>query len=226
MQNSARIDRWFTSAENENAMEDDHAYLWQRMIEKMDSVDLISAVVLDFGCNQGGFLRHLYRQFPFKQGVGVDIAEESLQKARERVRGEPIRYALTPEADDMPSMFDCAFSHEVLYLLPDLAAHARFMRSVLKPGGTYFAAIGCHTGNPLWPLWSDLVKKTSCLSPCDYALDDYAEAFFAAGFEVWAQQYLIDDFILIKRNNAWFPKISDSLTYHTTTKTLFKLVRK
>jgi predicted rRNA methylase YqxC with S4 and FtsJ domains len=43
--------------------------------------DLSDRAILDFGCNQGGFLRFLYSQRPFKRGVGVDLARALLAAA-------------------------------------------------------------------------------------------------------------------------------------------------
>ena len=49
--------------------------------------------------------------------------------------------------------FDMAFSHEVLYLLGDLPAHAAGLLAALKPGGSYFAVVGVHAGSPLMSAW-------------------------------------------------------------------------
>jgi len=53
------------------------------------------------------------------------------------------------------------FSHEVLYLLPDLAQHAGDMRSALRIGGAYVAAMGCHTDSAVWPRWRRLISETA-----------------------------------------------------------------
>lgn len=43
--------------------------------------------------------------------------------------------------------FDIAFSHEVIYLIEDIAQHAADMLRVLKPGGVYYAVTGCQFDN-------------------------------------------------------------------------------
>ncbi|MEJ0063742.1 MAG: class I SAM-dependent methyltransferase [Alphaproteobacteria bacterium] len=216
------IATWYRDSAEENGMEDEHDYLWQRMIEKLGDLDLTQAAVLDFGCNQGGFLRRLYQSHPYRLAVGVDIALESLARAAENKSAAPIRYHHASAPDPWQERYDCAFSHEVVYLLPDLAAHARQIHQVLKPGGVYYYAIGCHTENPLWPAWTKLIAETSNLPVQDYALDDYARAFWSAGFEVSAQKYLIDDFIKLKPDNTYFPRVIDSLNYHVDHKILFR----
>lgn len=111
-------------------MEADHTHLWRRMIEKLGDVDLSQVSVMDFGCNQGGFLRLLYKLKPFKLGIGIDKAEASLDIARQKITTEPIQF-YPPSADGAwKQPYDYVFSQEVLYLLPDLNAHARQMQGV------------------------------------------------------------------------------------------------
>jgi hypothetical protein len=59
----------------------------------------------------------------------------------------------------------------------------------------------------------------------DYNLDDYAQAFFDAGFSVSARPYAFQGFVPLKKRNAYFPRIADSLHYHTVDKTLFRFVK-
>ena len=107
-------------------------------------------------------------------------------------------------------------------LLPDLAAHAQTIKSVLKPGGIYYAAIGCHTQNPQWDRWRGLITEYSNVPVQDYSLDDYANAFYAEGFSVSAKPYRFEGFVPLKNENPYFPSLRDSLDYHSTHKTLFR----
>src|SRR5262249_27136175 len=142
---------WAANRSEENAMNDDHRHLWRQMIMHMEERDPTDKDVMDFGCNQGGFLRMLYQMKSYASGYGVDLAEESLTLARKQVRStEPITYGHAATLANKAEKFDIAFSHEVLYLLPDLAEHAKVIKSVLRSGGIYYAAIGCHTQNPQW----------------------------------------------------------------------------
>lgn len=216
------IKTWANSQSEEDAMYEDHLYLWHHLIDLIAEKDLTDKRVLDFGCNQGGFLRHLYDRSPFASGLGVDIAEASLADAASRLRGQPIEYAHGNTLFMHENGFDIAFSHEVLYLLDDLRLHARTIKNSLKSGGVYYAAIGCHTGNPLWKHWKNLISSYSNVPVQNYSLDDYAEAFFAEGFEVSARPFRLEGFVPLKRDNAYFPRLSDSLDYHTTQKTLFR----
>lgn len=220
------VAKWAGTAEEEDAMNDDHAPLWERMIELTVTGRCADLKVLDYGCNQGGFLEMLYKKSPFKEGVGVDIASESIAFARQRLSRLPVNTGHPEMLDTMQGSFDLAFSHEVLYLLPDLAAHAALIKKALKPGGVYFAAIGCHTDQPLWDEWRTLIGSYSTVKVQDYSLDDYANAFFNEGFRVAAQPYRLDGFFPLKKNNPYFPKVADSLRYYDSDKVLFRFEKK
>jgi SAM-dependent methyltransferase len=216
---------WFRSPENEPEMEADHTHLWRRMIEKLGDASLSQASVMDFGCNQGGFLRLLYSLKPFKLGVGIDKAEASLDIARRKITAQPIQFYPPMANEAWEQSYDYAFSQEVLYLLPDLGAHALKIFGALKAGGTYYAAVGCHTSNPLWDNWKRIIGASSYAEVFDYSPDDCAKAFFYAGFKVQAQKFLIDDFISLKANDPYFPRVFDALDYNTEHKVLFRCVK-
>ena len=219
------VKTWAKDWAEENAMNDDHGHLWRQLVLHLEEESLAGKEVLDYGCNQGGFLRLLFEMKPFRRGTGADIALDSLAMARQKAGGLPLDFVSVPELKNRKAAFDVALSHEVLYLLPDLAAHAALIARVLKPGGVYYAAIGCHTGNPQWLRWRDIIAKYSNVEVQDYNLDDYAQAFFNAGFSVSARPYAFQGFVPLKRQNVYFPRIADSLHYHTVDKTLFRFVK-
>jgi SAM-dependent methyltransferase len=130
------IKTWAKDRVTENAMNDDHRHLWQQLILHMAEDNVAGRSVLDYGCNQGGFLRLLFELKPFHRGTGADIALDSLALARQRAGRLPLQFVSVSELKEMTAAFDVAFSHEVVYLLPDLDAHAALMRRVLKPGAS------------------------------------------------------------------------------------------
>ena len=81
MQRSGTISTWNRNPADEEAMGAAHTPIWRHMIDVSVSDDLRDATVLDYGCNQGGFLRMLYDRHPFRAGVGIDIARESVARA-------------------------------------------------------------------------------------------------------------------------------------------------
>src|SRR5689334_7049006 len=66
----------------EAAMEGGHRPLWWHFIGSIIETHLSTRRVIDFGCNGGGFLRLLHSLKPFRQGLGIDIAQDSIAAAR------------------------------------------------------------------------------------------------------------------------------------------------
>lgn len=221
-----KLDTWTTSQEEEDRMVPGHMHHWQTMIANVRERDLRHKTILDFGCNQGGFIQMLFNTLPFARAVGVDIAEGSLAKARARNQFAPADFYHSSQLPGMAGTFDMAFSHEVIYLLPDLHAHAKDMAQVLKPGGVYYAATGCHTDNPRWADWHKAISDYSNIDVPHYALDDYAGAFAANGFAVEAKQFRSDGFIGVEPDDkVYYPTLIDKLNYYSQTKILFRFVK-
>jgi 2-polyprenyl-3-methyl-5-hydroxy-6-metoxy-1,4-benzoquinol methylase len=103
-------------------------------------IETEGAVILDAGCGTGYKSFALAEANPGAKIVGIDISEESVKLARERLDYHNIPntefHTLTVEA--LPSLgmeFDYINCDEVLYLLPDPVAGLQAMKSVLKPKG-------------------------------------------------------------------------------------------
>jgi SAM-dependent methyltransferase len=219
------IATWNRNPADEEAMGAAHAPIWRRMADVSVPHDLSASTVLDYGCNQGGFLRLLYDNRPFKSATGIDIARESVGRAELLKGHRPIEYKVTDRAASLGRTFDYAFSHEVIYLLPDLAAHARDMKAAVRAGGTYVAAVGCHTDSSLWPRWRELIAETSSIPLYDHSLEDVSKAFAEAGFTVAVRPLALDAFMPVTIGSAYFPKVTDQLRYYTVDKVLFRFVR-
>ena len=225
MARPSTIATWNRNPADEDAMGAAHAPIWRRMADVSVPHDISASTVLDYGCNQGGFLRLLYDNHPFKSAVGIDIARESVARA-ELLKGQrPIEYKLADTAASLGRTFDYAFSHEVVYLLPDLAAHARDLKAALRPGGAYIAAMGCHTDSRVWPRWRALIAETSSIPLYDHSLEDVSKAFAEAGFTVSVRPLALNAFMQVTIGSAYFPKVVDQLRYYTSDKVLFRFVK-
>ncbi len=222
---SKAVETWLSNAEEENLMFNDHYPLWQVMIERMSEKNLQNKTILDFGCNQGGFLRVLYEKKPFQQGIGIDLAKQAIQIANANKGALPITYEVRESLEHLKSEIDVAFSHEVLYLVDNLEQHAKGMFAALKPNGAYYAALGCHTDNPLWSKWKSLIEIESNLKVQDYSLNFIAATFRKNGFLVSAQKFMLNDFIPIEDNSEYFPSVIDSLNYYWDDKVLWKFAK-
>ena len=219
------IATWNRNPADEEAMGAAHAPIWRRMVDVSVPHDLSASTVLDYGCNQGGFLRLLYDTHPFKSAIGIDIARESVGRAELLKGHRPIDYKVTNSAASLAHTFDFAFSHEVLYLLQDLSTHANDMRAALRPGGAYVAAMGCHTDSATWTHWRKLISETSSIPIYDHSLEEVAKIFSAAGFTVGVRPLALDAFMPVTVGSPYFPKITDQLRYYNTDKVLFRFVK-
>ena len=219
------IATWHKDRAEEDAMGPSHIPIWRQMIALVAEGDLSDRSVLDFGCNQGGFLRTLHAIRPFRFGLGVDIAVESIATAAAAKGGLPLEFQPAERLSDHGDRFDIAFSHEVIYLVPDVVDHARQVLAALRPGGVYYAATACHTGNRLWPLWRRLIEDRSRLEFPDRSLDDYAGAFHEAGFAVEMRSFGYGGFAPYEPGSAYYPTAEDRMYAMTEAKVLFRLVK-
>src|SRR5215471_3985899 len=133
MARPSTIATWNRNPADEEAMGAAHAPIWRRMINVSVPHDLHDSTILDYGCNQGGFLRMLYDRHPFKSAVGMDIARESVARAELLKGHRPLEYRVADSAASLGGSFDYVYSHEVIYLLYDLARHAQDIKTVLRP---------------------------------------------------------------------------------------------
>ena len=216
---------WHSDPAREPAMEVSHQPLWRHFIKTVPETDLATRDVLDFGCNRGGFLRLLYALKPFRSGVGIDIAEESICAAQASAGLAPLTFKVAFDLALWQSRFDLAFSYEVIYLLPDLTAHAAAIHAALRPGGVYYAVTGCHTDGPLWPALRELIGSTTNAPVQDRSPDDYAASFAAAGFDVSVRRFAFDGFVPAFKDRRYFPRMMDAVDYYTRDKLLFRMVR-
>lgn len=97
-------------------------------------------LILDAGCGSGYKAMILQKANPGAKIVGIDLSEESVKLAKQRVEYHQLEniefHAMSIE--DLPSLgmeFDYINNDEVLYLLPDPIAGLKAMKSVLKPEG-------------------------------------------------------------------------------------------
>jgi len=194
--------RYWQSAKEDAAMQDEHEFIWRAMLATVD-VELPGGRVLDAGCNRGGFLRLLVREAGIDAGFGYDPAAGAIADAR-RLSGQlPLTFEV---ADTVPAGwegFDVAFSHEVLYLVHDLSAHAVAIHRSLAPGAAYYAVMGVHAGSPGMAEWRAENAERLNLPPL-YSLDEVVGAFAAVGFRAAASRLKIG-FVPLSDHARSFP---------------------
>jgi SAM-dependent methyltransferase len=103
-------------------------------------VDTVGKVILDAGCGTGYKAHLLAIANPGATIIGVDLSEESVKLARQRLDYHQIPNTefYTLAIEDLPSLgiqFDYINCDETLYLVPDPLTALQAMGSVLKPNG-------------------------------------------------------------------------------------------
>jgi SAM-dependent methyltransferase len=214
------VPSYWRSAVEDEAMQDAHGFVWKAMVDTID-IDLAGKKVLDAGCNRGGFLRLLCDACGIAEGRGYDRASAAIDDARRLAGPRPLRFEV---ADTVPAgwrSFDVAFSHEVLYLIHDLPAHADAIFEALAPGCAYYAVIGVHAASPLMVEWHRAHADELQL-PEISTIDEVAGVFGAAGFEVAGARLKIG---FVPAASASPPNVLGWLEYYNDQKVLLRCRR-
>jgi SAM-dependent methyltransferase len=216
---TSQPETYWQSADEDALMQDEHAFIWEAMLDTID-VDLAGRRVLDAGCNRGGFLRLLATRAGIIAGYGYDPAAGAIADARRLAGDLPLEFEVASTVPDGWVGFEAAFSHEVLYLLHDLPAHAAAIHRSLAPGAPYYAVIGVHAGSPGVPEWH--AKNTEQLNlPALYTLDEVIGAFTGAGLEAAASRLKIG-FVPVSGHARSFPS---GLEYFYEHKVMLRFTR-
>jgi len=202
---------WQDWEQGEQQMEEGHRRGWQEFVGLIVETDLSDFVVLDFGCNQGGFLRYLYQVRPFKKGMGVDLAQQSVAVANSRKGDLPLEYVATTTPEQFADKFDLVFSLAVIYLIKDLATHAWKIKQVLKPGGVYYATYTDHIDNPSQSSFLEWINKNSLVEATPHTLDFIAETFVAEGFQVEVRRRIPQGYIDLSCKEEGYHGLADRM---------------
>jgi SAM-dependent methyltransferase len=213
---------YWRSAADDQAMQADHEFIWRAMLDTID-VELAKQRVLDAGCNRGGFLRLLADEHAIAVGFGYDPAAGAIEDARRLAGDRPLTFEHSGSVPDGWTGLDVAFSHEVLYVLPDHAAHAAAIHRALRPGGVYFAVIGVHTRSALMREWHAQDRQQLRLPPL-YDIDDVIATFRQAGFDASIAR-LAFRFVPVAGPEQHQTGPLDWLTYYYEDKLLLRFTR-
>ncbi len=213
---------WRDAAADE-AMQDEHAFVWRAMLETID-IELAGRRVLDAGCNRGGFLRLLADRCGIAEGFGYDPAAGAIEDARRLVGQRPLRFEAGDTVPPGWRGFDAAFSHEVLYLLHDLPAHAGAMFGALAAGGVYYAVMGVHAASPLMAEWHRANVEELGL-PELHDIDNVVAVFEAAGFHAAAARLAIGFVPTAGHGHHDRGRLLDWLDYYRDQKLLLRFSR-
>jgi len=153
-------------------------------------------------------------------GCGYDPASGAIADASRLAGDLPLVFEVAETVPGSWHAFDVAFSHEVLYLIHDLSAHAAAIHRSLVPGGVYYAVMGVHAATPGMPDWHARNASRLDLPPL-YTLDDVIESFTTAGFEA-AVSRLKMGFVPVSDHAPSFPA---GLAYFYEHKVMLRLTK-
>lgn len=186
--------------ESAAARYDDAAFLQQeiarRLDERLDMMKLSPGRILDAGCGTGFALPLLHRRYPKAELLGLDLARNMLEQARQRLprpswrqrAGRLFSAPATPlVCADMAHLplagnsVDLAWSSLALQWLDQPEAAFREARRVLRPGGLLlFATLGPDTLKELRSAFAGLDGYGHVNRFID--LHDLGDALIHAGF--------------------------------------------
>ncbi|KAM3108689.1 class I SAM-dependent methyltransferase [Phormidesmis sp. 146-33] len=117
-----------------------HSLVTPYYLKHQAAIDPKGKVILDAGCGTGFASLILAEANPGAKIVGIDLSEESIRLAKQRLQFHGFDQAEfhVLKIEDLPTLgleFDYINCDEVLYLLPDPEVALRAMKSVLKPEG-------------------------------------------------------------------------------------------
>lgn len=117
-----------------------HSFVTSYYLRNKKVISTEGKVILDAGCGSGYKALGLAIANPGAKIVGIDLSEESVKLARQRLQyyGFNNTEFHTLTIEELPQLgmeFDYINNDEVLYLVPDAIAALQAMKSVLKPNG-------------------------------------------------------------------------------------------
>ena len=202
------IDEWWQQPDaGDQSMEDEHQSFWDDVIENAIDVDFTDSKIMDFGCNQGGMLRRIHESMPFREAIGVDVAQNAIQAANNRKGDLPLKYFACDTLDGFDTDFDYVVSTAVIYLIEDIAEHARQIYERLKPGGVYFATHPDYVTDSRFKVAQDVINEHATIQCAQNDLDDIIAGFEKAGFFVYVKRMIPNGYIpepISALNNRWY----------------------
>ncbi len=157
---------WDALADDYDRCHGDEGNDWHRLLVEPAALALLGDIrdrrILDLGCGTGVLARRLLKAGA--RVVGVDGSEAFLERARQRVGGDEIRWAVVDALDERTiqslGSFDAVVCTMVLMDLPEISPLFRGARRLLA-GGPLIVVTAHPTFNHHVTLWSEAGEDES-----------------------------------------------------------------
>lgn len=158
---------WDALADNYDRCHGDEGNDWHRLLVEPAALALLGDVrgrrILDLGCGTGVLARRLWRAGA--RVMGVDGSEAFLERARRRVGGDEIPWAVVDALDEHAvqslGSFDAVVCTMVLMDLPDIAPLFRGARRLLAGGPLVVVTAHPSFNHPQVTIWSEAGEDES-----------------------------------------------------------------
>lgn len=211
---------------SEQEMEDEHLESWKDTINQLNNDDFSKGYsILDFGCNQGGFLRLLNKKHPFKNALGIDIASDAIKIANERKGNLPVEYLCAGNLKNINNKFDVAISTSVLFFIEDLQQHANEMYNSLTDKAAYYISFSDFAKSPSLAKIKEEIDKIAETPLVVHTLDDIVKAFSEQGFRVQIKRTQPTYFTHLSPNDSWASNAFERIERSYKHRYLFRMVK-
>jgi SAM-dependent methyltransferase len=202
---------------------------WSALIEHIERDRTVPPrAILDVGSHTGGLLEALSRRFAPAVLFGIEPLTPARLTASRLLAGAAATVSLfdVSEWDRVPTGgIDLVVSHEMLYLEPDLPDFMARVRRVLAADGAAYVVLGCHTENPLWPVWKPPLIAAGH-RVYDHAPIQIMEAAAAAGLVPSVQPLRRSGWVTydpLRAAEFRYPTVGAMFEHHYLHKLLFRL---
>lgn len=221
---------FFPTHGEDQALEIANATFWESLLAVVEEDRDVRTIesVLDVGCHSGALLGCTAKRWNLRRLYGIEPVAPLRRTAIEQLSELSLEALciFDPErwGEIADGSIDLVLSQEVLYLVEDVAELFRHIARVLVPTGAAYVTLGCHTENPLWPRWREVLVGMG-LTVYDHAPMDILRHAASAGLWTALRPLRRDGWIIHTPSAARFPvpDVTALMDHHYRHKLLFRL---
>ncbi|NOY16412.1 MAG: malonyl-ACP O-methyltransferase BioC [Gammaproteobacteria bacterium] len=155
----------------------------EEMLERLQTITIKPAHVIDVGCGTGFCTRGLHKTWPAAQIVGFDLAAGMVQRAGGRKGWFSRQSYCQADAASLPlkdASTDVVFSNLMMQWCDPAAVFAEFRRVLNNDGLLMFSSFGPDTLKELRQTWATVDDRPHVIDFAD--MHDHGDALLQAGF--------------------------------------------